>query len=607
MVKVIKPKVRPIRLGIDCGGVILKHNSTNAREVQEWEGTIFSDNNYLKSPEVFAAVESIAAIIELVGEDNVFIISKCGSKVEMKTMQWLEYHNLFQRTGFKREHVFFCRNREHKAEFCTDLELTHYVDDHVMILQTLPQSVFRQIHFHPAKFFGSSFTPSTEERLVTLGSWQDMLTLMKYEVEQSGWKPKVGNPMAAIIRSIQDPKKLKDDFQKDDPENMVSSDTESEEDPKPLERFSKSDHLARQKQRLHFRLIPTASFVEVTFKTSYGFDSKESYVINCSTSHFYNCIDLEKNRFLIPCEHIRIISYPNEHFFPDKLDLAPGLTLLDVSYLPKPVLLDKSVSLPAEDRRNSEDIKRMLNQIMTGLAGRDMIQTREVQQQGYTHTPAMPPSAVQDWRQTILPESGIERNPRMSLLEHQPLDLTGIRMQPQTNRREDFADRDKMTHRHFSDMIQTPNDRYPPRPTKTFNVAPMNNQQQSTNMPSRNPALHMDNQRHRGHPDFPTTNMNPDFAMEWRNPGPDRGEILNFNADPQPGARTFDLKANLGEPQAFARKPKSKDQRGYKNSRRPYSGKAPWQANTAGKQPTYNNFSGNKESLKQPNWNATKF
>ncbi|MBI2048098.1 MAG: hypothetical protein HYT27_03075, partial [Parcubacteria group bacterium] len=67
-------------------------------------------------------------------KDRVFIVSKCGPRVEKKTREWLAHHHFFERTGILREHVRFCRMRHHKAPLCHELGITHFVDDRLEVL-----------------------------------------------------------------------------------------------------------------------------------------------------------------------------------------------------------------------------------------------------------------------------------------------------------------------------------------------------------------------------------------------------------------------------------------------------------------------------------------
>jgi hypothetical protein len=44
---------------------------------------------------------------------------------------------LFSRTGLNQEQVRFCLKREDKATVCRELEISHFIDDRVHIMQIL--------------------------------------------------------------------------------------------------------------------------------------------------------------------------------------------------------------------------------------------------------------------------------------------------------------------------------------------------------------------------------------------------------------------------------------------------------------------------------------
>lgn len=117
-------------IGIDVGGVIMD------RANDDTDTSFFSDN-YLKTT---ASPEAFETIKELIGRKfggHAYIVSKCGKKIQQKTLDWLEHHRFYERTGFKQEHVHFCLKRDGKAEVCKRLEVTHFIDDRLEVLSHL--------------------------------------------------------------------------------------------------------------------------------------------------------------------------------------------------------------------------------------------------------------------------------------------------------------------------------------------------------------------------------------------------------------------------------------------------------------------------------------
>lgn len=98
------------RVGIDFGGVIVERFD----QCSSGPDTSFSSDHKTSKP-VENAISSIAEIVKIFGADNVFIVSKCGTKMRQKTLEWLEYNKFYQNTGVKRENVHFCFRRPHKG------------------------------------------------------------------------------------------------------------------------------------------------------------------------------------------------------------------------------------------------------------------------------------------------------------------------------------------------------------------------------------------------------------------------------------------------------------------------------------------------------------
>ncbi len=95
-------------LGIDFGGVINDGSSHPSGD-----DTAFLSGGYkeaMATPMMAGAVESIRRL-HAAFEGRVWIISKCGPRIQQRTEQWLEYHRFFESTDVDPTHVRFCRQR----------------------------------------------------------------------------------------------------------------------------------------------------------------------------------------------------------------------------------------------------------------------------------------------------------------------------------------------------------------------------------------------------------------------------------------------------------------------------------------------------------------
>ncbi|WP_433161619.1 hypothetical protein [Kribbella sp. CA-247076] len=111
------------RLGIDIGRVIINGTSGPG-------DTSFFAGDYaamLRTPAVPGAFEAIARLVPLFEEAR--LISKCGPRVQGRSLEWLRHHRFFERTGIAEGNVRFCLQRPQKAIHCADLGITHFVDD----------------------------------------------------------------------------------------------------------------------------------------------------------------------------------------------------------------------------------------------------------------------------------------------------------------------------------------------------------------------------------------------------------------------------------------------------------------------------------------------
>jgi hypothetical protein len=151
------------KFGIDVGGVITD------RQANDRADTSFLSDNFLNTTAVEGAFVSIAAIVASLGAKNVFIVSKCGSKVQDKTEVWLDHHRFFAATGMLREHKHFCRTREEKTPICKSLGISDFVDDRLDVLKFMDGTVERRFLFQPKS--RAHLPPG----IISVSGWSDLL------------------------------------------------------------------------------------------------------------------------------------------------------------------------------------------------------------------------------------------------------------------------------------------------------------------------------------------------------------------------------------------------------------------------------------------------
>lgn len=141
-------RFREPRLGIDIGRVIINGPAHPAGgDTAFFHG---DEPTMLATPEMDGAVPAIARLTRLFG-GRVWLVSKCGSRVQARTLRWLDSHDLYRRTGIPPDQVRFCRTRPEKRLHCQELALTHFVDDHPEVHAAICGTVDYQYFFGPQR------------------------------------------------------------------------------------------------------------------------------------------------------------------------------------------------------------------------------------------------------------------------------------------------------------------------------------------------------------------------------------------------------------------------------------------------------------------------
>lgn len=140
------------RLGVDIGRVLIHGDGPDTSFVG---GT---DDDALRTPPLPGALESLARLVELF-EGRVWLVSKCGKRVEQRSRAWLAHHDAYARTGLAPERVLFCRDRADKAPLAQKLGLQLFVDDRVDILCSMEGLVAHRFLFGAERSPARGLTP----------------------------------------------------------------------------------------------------------------------------------------------------------------------------------------------------------------------------------------------------------------------------------------------------------------------------------------------------------------------------------------------------------------------------------------------------------------
>lgn len=136
------------RLGIDIGKVIIDGPAhPGGGDTAFFEGDTAT---YLATPAMAGSFAAIARLTERFG-GRVWLVSKCGPRIEDRSRRWLDHHDFFGRTGIEPGHLRFCRERPDKAVHAAELGLTHFVDDRPDVLGHLAGIVAHRFLFGPQR------------------------------------------------------------------------------------------------------------------------------------------------------------------------------------------------------------------------------------------------------------------------------------------------------------------------------------------------------------------------------------------------------------------------------------------------------------------------
>lgn len=149
-----------MKLGVDCGNVIL----------EQMNGT--------PVPGALVALRSIVQsgiFTDPSGKVNIWIVSKCGPRVQELSKGWLEDIDFWNFTGMPKSNLEFCLKFWEKEPICQDLGITHFIDDRPRVLNCLT-SVDNLYAFRPLQKAMHEYRLA--KPLTVVQSWEELLNHM---------------------------------------------------------------------------------------------------------------------------------------------------------------------------------------------------------------------------------------------------------------------------------------------------------------------------------------------------------------------------------------------------------------------------------------------
>src|ERR1700760_2594202 len=128
-------------LGVDIGRGITP-------ETTDGRITVFGDDYRGMRPHA-GAFDTLRDLGEQRFGQNIYLVSKCGPKIQERTLELLNMWDFYRETGIDRSRVYFCRDIAGKGPFASALSLTDFLDDREDVLELLPDSVTNKMLFIP--------------------------------------------------------------------------------------------------------------------------------------------------------------------------------------------------------------------------------------------------------------------------------------------------------------------------------------------------------------------------------------------------------------------------------------------------------------------------
>lgn len=158
-------------LGLDFGGVILDFIRYNNTDLS------FKSENYLNTPEVERAIDSIRKLNQSKFKGNIYLVSKHGPEGPKRILEWIHHKNFFNVTGIPEDHFYPCAERHEKEGIVRKLGVTHFVDDRAEVLEHMIGTVPNLYLFQNLAENKEEFA-HTHDKMTFVESWDELLPLL---------------------------------------------------------------------------------------------------------------------------------------------------------------------------------------------------------------------------------------------------------------------------------------------------------------------------------------------------------------------------------------------------------------------------------------------
>ncbi|HVI42695.1 MAG TPA: hypothetical protein VM577_18810 [Anaerovoracaceae bacterium] len=163
------------RWGVDIGNVLVENFNIKITDPSQvtWENV--KGNGRL----VPGAIEGLKLLIDKVGAENVWIVSKVSPIQQMVSELVLKELQVCERTGMRPEQIRFCLERKDKAPIIKELQLEGHIDDRGEVIDSLQNFLPCPIWFAPSQKDMLEWDDYISQKVLMVFGWAGIIAMVE--------------------------------------------------------------------------------------------------------------------------------------------------------------------------------------------------------------------------------------------------------------------------------------------------------------------------------------------------------------------------------------------------------------------------------------------
>ena len=162
------------RWGVDIGNVLVHNFKINT----DFDNLTWEEISKNGGEIIPGALEGLKKLIDKVGADNVWIVSKVSPAQQKVSEFILEHINIYEKTGLLRDHIRFCLEKKDKAPIIKELKLDGHIDDRGEVIESLQAFLPCPIWFNPDQEDMLEWDDHISMKVLMVHNWDAIMTLL---------------------------------------------------------------------------------------------------------------------------------------------------------------------------------------------------------------------------------------------------------------------------------------------------------------------------------------------------------------------------------------------------------------------------------------------